>query len=169
MFYLEKINKSKFQFIEFRPWPKAYQLGNKAAPELGGFICDETYYIGLRIKNTSTMKEMFSQVDLSEARIDFFKKLHDFISNPERSDNKYMENIDRKEVDIDIKLLSRAQLPDQVRPRIKERTVITATNPMETEGVYGQNNLGGVGQRRTFTEMDDQNNNQEEIVDFEFM
>ena len=112
VFYLEKINKSKFQFIEYRPWPKAYQLGNKVAPEQGGFICDETYYIGLRVKNISNMKEMFSQVDLSEARIDFFKKLHDFIINPDRSDNKYMENIEKKEVDIDIKLLSRAQLPD---------------------------------------------------------
>ena len=109
---------------------------------------------------------------MSEARIDFFKKLHDFISNPERSDNKYMENIEKKEVDIDIKLLSRAQLPDLVRPKPTVRNVITATNPMDNEGFYAPDAriLGGVGQRRTHQEMTEQNSgydNQEEIVDFE--
>jgi hypothetical protein len=102
VFYLEKINKNKYQFLEYRPWPHAYNLGNKAAPEQGGFLCDETYYIGLRVKKINTVKDMWQQVDLTEARVDFFRKLHEFISNPERSDFKYMENLEKQEVDIDI-------------------------------------------------------------------
>ena len=73
---------------------------------------DDTIYIGLRVRNISVVKETYSQIDLTQARVDFFTKIHKFIKDPERSDSKYQENLERKEIDIDIQLLSRAQLPD---------------------------------------------------------
>ena len=72
--------------------------------------------------------------------------------NPERSDNKYMETLERKEIDIDIQMLTRAQLPDQVRPKPSPARNIPATNPMQE-----------IGQKRGFQDA----NLEQEIMDFE--
>jgi len=47
------MNNNEFNCLEFRLWPKSYQLGDKISPRDGGFEVDDTYYFGIRIKNVS--------------------------------------------------------------------------------------------------------------------
>jgi poly(A) polymerase Pap1 len=49
--FLENTNNNLYNkqyCLEFRPWPAAYNIGNKIDQ---GFEKDDTYYFGLRIKN----------------------------------------------------------------------------------------------------------------------
>jgi len=75
---LEKINQNKFQCLEFRPYPKAYNLGDKVEQ---GFECDDTYYFGIRVKNYvdpamgGDIKDICPQIDLTDTRVRFFNKL----------------------------------------------------------------------------------------------
>jgi hypothetical protein len=43
--------------LEYRPWPYSYRLGNKKSIEQGEFLCDDTYYFGIRVKNIGEVKE----------------------------------------------------------------------------------------------------------------
>ena len=50
LFNLQVMNQNEYNCLEFRLWPKNYQLGDKASPELGGFDNDDTYYFGIRVR-----------------------------------------------------------------------------------------------------------------------
>jgi len=41
--------------MEFRPWPKTYQLENKVSE---GFEKDDTYYFGIRLKKFTPVEEV---------------------------------------------------------------------------------------------------------------
>ena len=109
---LEKFNREfLYSCLEFRPYPKGYQLNNKTSPEDGGFEIDDTYYFGIRVKtNDGSTREHFPQIDLSDARGKFFKKIQEFISDPTKlSMNELLEE---KKIDLDIRCLTRDELPD---------------------------------------------------------
>ena len=77
--------------MEFRPWPKAYQLEDKIDQ---GFEKDDTYYFGIRLKRftengddkedpeeQAAQEENpdFQQIDLTDIREKFFEKIKQFI------------------------------------------------------------------------------------------
>lgn len=121
---LETINRQKFKnCLEFRPYPQAYHLNNKINE---GFEVDNTYFFGIRVKNfynpeiNGHIKDVHPQIDLTETRSKFFNKIYEFLSNEEKPDFSYDENRKQGEIDIDIKCLSRDELPEQVRPKNKQ-------------------------------------------------
>ena len=57
VFNLEKLNKNNYFYLEYRPWPTSYHLGNKVQD---GYEMDDTIYIGLRVRNISVIKETYS-------------------------------------------------------------------------------------------------------------
>ena len=91
---LDNLNKVKYGFLEYRPYPRGYQLKNK---EHEGFPIDDTYYIGIRIKNvldpSINIRDEFHQIDLTDARVRFYNKLQELINDPNKSDFSYLENV----------------------------------------------------------------------------
>lgn len=140
--FLESSNNFGIYAFEFRPWPKSYQLGDKAAQ---GFPIDDTYYFGLRLKkqghtmakdedgNAEEAREEIEQIDLTPAREKFFKKMKDFIHDKSRSDYKcYFDLLTKGEIDVDVRMFKREHLPDKVRPKMtsaSDQNVIPA--PMD--------------------------------------
>mmetsp|Transcript_23039 Transcript_23039/g.35628 ORF Transcript_23039/g.35628 Transcript_23039/m.35628 type:complete len:94 (-) Transcript_23039:238-519(-) len=88
---LEIENTTKVKCLEFRPWPRSYQIKNKTAD---GYI-DDTYYIGVRVRRPPLEEGM---LDLTNARLTFFQKLHNHIVGKEI----FKDEIDAKLMDIDI-------------------------------------------------------------------
>lgn len=58
-----------------------------------------------------------NQINLKEPRDKFYLKLKTFIEDEMRSDHQYWEQLQRGDVDIDVKCLTRDQLPEKVRPK----------------------------------------------------
>ena len=175
---LENINRNKYLCLEFRPFPKAYSLGNKKEK---GFDIDDTYYFGIRIKNVidpstgSDIKDMCPQIDLTDTRIRFFAKLQDFILNPERSDFSYNDLLQKAEIDIDVQCLTREDLPELVKPKIqiKPTRIIPVRDPFAQQANSDmQPPMGIVGEKRNYSQMQSQSQQQHgalhgDIVDFE--
>jgi poly(A) polymerase Pap1 len=87
---LETVNTRQFNCLEFRPWPKAYQL---AQAEGSTFQINDTYYFGIRVKqdpNQENIRERYPQIDLTKEREKFFQKLKGLIENPERTNELYL-------------------------------------------------------------------------------
>ena len=92
--------------MEFRPWPKSYNIPNP------NFPISDTYYFGIRIKKNDSGMQV--RVDLTETIKIFYKNLKEkWISQ----DEKLMELIVKKQADIQVNYKRREQLPDEVRPK----------------------------------------------------
>eukprot|EP00355_Strombidium_rassoulzadegani_P004499 CAMPEP_0168616720 /NCGR_PEP_ID=MMETSP0449_2-20121227/5169_1 /TAXON_ID=1082188 /ORGANISM="Strombidium rassoulzadegani, Strain ras09" /LENGTH=384 /DNA_ID=CAMNT_0008657507 /DNA_START=204 /DNA_END=1358 /DNA_ORIENTATION=+ len=47
---LSRLNDNIYKCLEFRPWPKSYNLGNRASEDKGSYLLDDAYYFGIRVK-----------------------------------------------------------------------------------------------------------------------
>lgn len=110
---LNRLNDRTYKCLEFRPWPKSYNLGNRVDDEAGGYPWDDTYYFGIRVKKLGDVQK----IDLTEARVEFFNFVNMLISDRTRKDyDNFYSLLESKQVDIGVRLLTRDQLPDAVRP-----------------------------------------------------
>ena len=130
---LHQANMAKFKCLEFRPWPKEYNLKNREE-----YSEDSTYYFGIRIKQgpeNGDLRENFPQIDLTQCRNVFYKKLQNLIYDPMegKNDHIYQEDLNDGNIDIDVRCLTRDELPDLVKPKI-ERKVIHAIDPQILTG-----------------------------------
>jgi len=75
--FLQKLedNANNYKCLEFRPWPKSFNIGNREKEEEGGFK-DETYYFGVRVKKVGNMH---TDIDLSAARSKYWEKLNNMV------------------------------------------------------------------------------------------
>ena len=80
MHQLEFANQ-KNNSLEFRPWPEAKRLKNKFREEDGSYSMDDTFYIGIRIKDIGEIPFDERQIDLTVVRENFFKRVYEEISD----------------------------------------------------------------------------------------
>lgn len=72
---LEKLDMKIGEYLEFRPYPKSYELRNEDFP------CTDAYYIGVRIRGGVLPKK--KMIDLTETRRIFFENFQDSLGmNP---------------------------------------------------------------------------------------
>lgn len=107
--WLEKLNERKGNCLEFRPWPKSYHLENNEE-----FPVDSTYYFGIRIKKSEGSSII--KIDLTETIKIFYQKLREWIG----ADVNLMKMIIESRVDIKINYVHRENLPEALKPRMKE-------------------------------------------------
>ena len=96
---------------------------------------------------------MQNPIDLTEIRTGFFKDLWDSFQVPKNKE--YKDDLDNKNINIDIKYLTRDNLPDKVRPAPSEKKSarIPAIDPFQNL------NQPRVGTKRAYHESTDPQQN----------
>ena len=94
------------------------------------------------------MRDSLPQINLTDTRDRFYSKLNEYIHFPNQGTGvvKFADSIKKKEVDVDIRCLTRDELPDLVRPKTQSRRihVIPVPDP------FGGNGTSMLGEKRTF-------------------
>lgn len=110
--------------LEFRPWPNPYVIQSTMTPLPGDTVTytkSTSFFIGVRVKTNKNVQLM--QIDFSSHIQAYFESFigHHFSVNKEGE--VLLDWVTQKLVDIRIKYVSRDELPEEVRPKIKEQVI----------------------------------------------
>ena len=107
---LENFDKMVGECLEFRPWPKPYNLPNEEFP------FNDVYYFGIRVRGGVIPKK--GNIDFTNTRKIFYEYFNYQLDN-----NLAVKDLmTEKAIDLRIDYKSREQLPDVVRPKDVGRT-----------------------------------------------
>lgn len=125
--------------LEFRPWAQSYRLYDDAYPY------NDTYYIGIRIRGGKEIHK--EHVDLCQTRRLYYDKIAEKLTTDQSGMLQLFESPERP-IDLRISYKTRAQLPDEVRPKDVEPAVVAQT---PTEPTMMQGGILGKRQAETST------------------
>ena len=105
--------------LEFRPWSTAYRIEstmNRTSANRPQYGVSETYFIGIRVKKNENIESL--RVDLTQSISKFYSKFSGTITE------EMAEIVNSKQVDLQINYVTRENLPEEVKPKAKNGTVL---------------------------------------------
>ena len=110
--------------LEFRPWPNPYVIESTMKPLPGDTVTytkSTSFFIGIRVKTNKNVQLM--QIDFSSHIQAYFESFIGHHFTVSKDSGVLLEWVTQRLVDIRIKYVSRDDLPDEVRPKIKDQVV----------------------------------------------
>ena len=110
--------------LEFRPWPNPNVIESTMIPLPGDTVAyakSTSFFIGVRVKTNKNIQSM--QIDFSSHIQAYFESFISHHFTVSKDAGVLLDWVTQRLVDIRIKYVSRDELPDEVRPKVKDQVV----------------------------------------------